>query len=50
MGLSLSALYKAKKDWASKVAPVVDALNETVAVRAHWEFGKYFTRMRKDGA
>ena len=34
--LSRSALYKHKIDWVAKVAPVVDALNEIVAVRAHW--------------
>lgn len=49
MGLSRSALYKPKTDWAAKDAPVVDALNEIVAVRARWGFWKCFMRMRKDG-
>ncbi len=49
VGLSRSALYKPKTDWAAKDAPVVDALNEIVAVRARWGFWKCFTRMRKDG-
>ena len=49
VGLSRSALYKPKTNWATKDAPVVDALNEIVAVRARWGFWKCFTRMRKDG-
>ncbi|WP_353239265.1 IS3 family transposase [Limnohabitans sp.] len=49
VGLSRSALYKPKTDWAAKDAPVVDALNAIVAVRARWGFWKFFTRMRKDG-
>ncbi len=39
VGLSRSALYKPKTDWAAKDAPVVDVLNEIVAVRARWDFG-----------
>jgi len=49
VGLSRSALYKPKADCAAKDAPVVDALNEIVAVRTRWGFWKCFTRMRKDG-
>ena len=50
VGLSRSAFYKPKTDWAAKDAPVVDALNAIVAVRARWGFWKCFTRrMRKDG-
>jgi len=48
-GLSRSVFYKPKTDWAAKDAPVVDALNAIVAVRARWVFWKCFTRMRKDG-
>jgi len=40
VGLSRSVLYKPKTDWAGKDAPVVDALNEIVAVRARWGFWK----------
>ena len=49
VGLSRSAFYKPKTDWAAKDAPVVDALNAIVAARARWGFWKCFTRMRKDG-
>ena len=42
-------MYKPKTDWATRDAPVADALNAIVAVRARWSFWKYFTRMRKDG-
>jgi putative transposase len=49
VGLSRSALYKPKTDWAAKDEPVVDALNEIVAVSARWEFWKCITEMRKDG-
>jgi putative transposase len=38
VGLSRPALYKPKTDWAAKDAPVVDALNAIVAVRARWRF------------
>jgi len=47
VGLSRSAFYKPKTDWAAKDAPVVDALNAIVAARARWGFWKCFTRMRK---
>jgi putative transposase len=42
-------LYKPLTDWAAKDAPVVDALNAIVTVRARWGFWKCFTRMHKDG-
>ena len=49
VGFSRSALYKPPTDWAAKDAPVIDALNEVIAKRSRWGFGKCFTRMRKDG-
>jgi putative transposase len=49
VGLSPSAFYKPKTDWTAKDAPVVDALNAIVAVRARRGFWKCFTRMRKNG-
>jgi putative transposase len=48
-GLSRPALYKPKTDWDAKDAPVVDALNAIVAVRARWGFWKCLSLMRKDG-
>jgi hypothetical protein len=47
VGLSRSACYKPKTDWAAKDATVVDTLNAIVAVRARWDFWNCSTRMRK---
>ena len=49
LGFSWSAFYKLKTNWAPKVAPVIDALNETIAKRSRWGFSKCFKYMRKDG-
>jgi putative transposase len=49
VGLSRSALYKPKTDWAAKDAPVVDALNEVIAKRPRWGFWKCVPRLKKDG-
>ena len=49
VGFSRSALYKPLVNWASKDAPVIDALNEVVAKRPRWGFWKCFHRLRGDG-
>jgi putative transposase len=42
-------LYKPTVDWAAKDAPVIAVLNEIVAKRSRWGFGKCFHRLRADG-
>jgi len=49
VGFSRSALYKPLVNWASKDAPVIDALNAVVAKRPRWGFWKCFHRLRGDG-
>jgi len=47
VGLSQSAFYQPKTNWAAKDAPVVDALDAILADRARWGFWRWFTRVLK---
>ena len=49
IGLSRSAYYKPRVDWAQRDAEVVNALNEIVETRIRWGFWKCFRRIRADG-
>jgi len=49
VGLSRSAYYKPRVDWAQRDAEVVNALNEIVETRTRWGFWKCFHRIRADG-
>ena len=49
IGLSRSAYYKPRVDWAQRDAEVVNALNEIVETRTRWGFWKCFHRIRADG-
>jgi len=49
VGLSRSALYKARVDWGERDAPVIAALNEIVTKRTRWGFWKCYWRLRADG-
>ena len=47
--LSRAAYYRQKLNWASRDAPVVDALNAVVEKRQRWGFWKCFDRLRDQG-
>ncbi len=49
IGLSRSAYYKPRVDWAQRDAEIVNALNEIVETRTRWGFWKCFHRIRADG-
>lgn len=49
VGISRSAFYKPKVDWAARDAPVIAALNDIVSKRCRWGFWKCFHRLRGDG-
>lgn len=49
VGLSRAALYRERVDRMERDAPVVNALNETVARHARWGFWKCFQRLRDQG-
>jgi len=49
VGLSRSAYYKPRVDWAQRDAEIVSALNEIVETMTRWGFWKCFNSIRADG-